>query len=363
MLARNPFVGNQILRWWTNRHKHRLLQKSKQDSPKVLYVDTISDWEAQSNVNGMMKAYGRVSTLEAFDYRGLARRYGQRLMNQMLIRAAQWYQPDLIHLGKAESIKGETIHEIKQTTGSCVIHFYGDFRWEIKPHVVDIGQHADTTLLYHKDETMIQKYKQRGVRQIGFWWVGTDPEIFYPRPAEKRYDVIFMANNADFLEGHRKRRELIEAMIAEDIDLHLYGGGWEYLSDVECVHLHPFVNDEGFAQACSAAKITLGFNAVNNVRMYASWRRPFNSMASGAFHLTRYFPGLEDVFENGKHLVWFHSIPEAVEQIKYYLTHDEEREAIAAAGRQEVLAHHTWDDRIAVMLQYMQAAGHSKKAL
>ena len=196
--------------------------------------------------------------VEAFDYRGLARRYGRRLMNQMLIRVAQWYQPDLIHLGKAESISGQTIKEIKESTESCVIHFYGDFRWETKPHVVAIGKFADCTLLYHKDEAIIQNYRGRGVHSVGFWWVGTDPEVFYPRPGEKRYDVVFMANNADFLRGHRKRRALIEAIIANDINLHLYGRGWDYLSDVENVHLHPFVNDEGFAQACSAAKITWG---------------------------------------------------------------------------------------------------------
>ena len=85
-------------------------------------------------------------------------------------------------------------------------------------------------------------------------------------------------------------------------------------------------------------------------------------MASGAFHLTRYFPGLEDVFENGEHLVWFHSIPEAIDQIEYYLAHDREREKIASAGRQEVLMHHTWDDRIADMFRYMEQAKETKSA-
>jgi len=117
------------------------------------------------------------------------------------------------------------------------------------------------------------------------------------------------------------------------------------------IHIHPFVDEKEFAEACSAAKITLGINAVNNVKMYASWRRTFNSMASGAFHLTHYVPGLEEAFENRKHLVWFNSVPEAIELIEYYLAHDEERERVAEGGRQEVLAHHTWDIRIAEMIE------------
>jgi len=325
---------------------------------KVLYVDALSEPTAQANVNGISQAYQAVSILKTFDYRKLTRTYGRFLMNLLLIQAAIRFQPDLIHLGKSESIKGTTIRKIKEKTRATIIHFYGDFRWEPRPWVVDIGRHADLTLLYHKSEEVIQKHRDRGIKCIDYWWVGTDPEIFHPREVPRKYDVVFMANNSnDFNEktgqGYGGRQQLIDAIAAEDIHMHLFGKGWEYLSSVPTVHLHPFVDCDEFAEACSAAKITLGYNT-NQVYMYTSWRRPLNSMACGAFHLTRYFPGLEEVFENGKHLVWFHSIPEAIDLIQYYLAHDDERERIAQAGRKEVLARHTWDHRIAKMLQYYE---------
>jgi len=286
------------------------------------------------------------------------------LMNRLLEQAAIGFGPDLIHLGKSESISGATIRRIKKKTNAKVIHFYGDFRWEPQPWVVDIGRYADYTLLYHKDKALIQKHHDRGIKHIGFWWVGTDPEVFYPREIAREFDVVFMANNtSDHAEatgqGYAGRWQLIEAIASEKIHLHLFGQGWEELSGLPTVHLHGFVNNDQFAEACSAAKITLGYNT-NQVYMYTSWRRPLNSMACGAFHLTRYFPGLEEVFENRKHLVWFHSIPEALELIEYYLDHDKERERIARAGRQEVLAHHTWDHRIAEMLQYLEVARNSQ---
>ena len=321
---------------------------------RVLYVDALSEPEAQTNINGITRAYRKASILEVFDYRRLAQKYGRFLMNRLLVQTAVRFRPDLIHLGKSELISGAAVRKIKKKTNATVIHFYGDFRWKLRPHVVDIGKHADHTFLYHKDADLIKQYAERGVRNIGFWCAGTDPDVFYPRGGNKLYDIVFMANNSDFLEGHRQRRDLIDAIVEKGTDLHLYGNGWEYLSGVSNVHLHPFVNDEEFAEACSAAKITLGYNAVNNVYMYASWRRPLNSMACGAFHVTSYFPGLEEIFENSKHLVWFNSIPEAIELIQYYLNHDKEREKIAETGRQEVVSHHTWNVRIKEMLGYVK---------
>ncbi len=84
--------------------------------------------------------------------------------------------------------------------------------------------------------------------------------------------------------------------------------------------------------------------------MYCSWRRLFNTMASGCFVLVHYFPGLESVFENRHHLAWFKDTDEAKRLIKYYLAHDEEREVVACQGRKEVVARHTWDTRVERML-------------
>ena len=350
-------VRRGFLTSWLFQNRRRLRAKSVSASRlRVLYVDTLSEPHAQANVAGMQKAYEKVGIVEPFDYRRLASSWGPKLMNEILYQTAVLFQPDLIHLGKSESVQGKTIHRIRESVDTCVIHFYGDFRCEPQPWVVDIGQHADLTLLYHKDKDVIQKHRDMGIQHIGFWWVGTDPEVFFPREISKKYDVVFMANNtSDYGEatgqGYVGRVQLIDAIAGKGLHLHLFGRGWDYLSDRPTVRFHPFVNDCEFAEACSAAKITLGFNT-NRVYMYTSWRRPLNSMACAAFHLTRYFPGLEEVFENGRHLVWFRSIPEAIELIEYYLVHDEERERIAGVGRQEVLANHTWDHRIADMLGY-----------
>ena len=321
---------------------------------KVLYVDTISVPHAACNVSGMMKAYAKVSNLKPFDYRGLAAKFGQDRMNQMLMEEALRFCPDIIHLGKSELIYGSTIRAIKKQIDTYVIHFYGDFRWDPQPWVIDIGKYADCTLFSYTDNRILDKYSAAGVKNIGgFWDAGTDPEVFYPRNIEKTKDVVFMGNNLNIPhDGYEKRRQLIEETLKRGLDLHVYGKNWEYLSEAgyKTLHIHPFVTEDKFAEVCSSAEITLGINGVNDIRMYASWRRTVNTMASGGFHLTHYVPGMETVFQNKKHLVWFNSVSEAMDLIEHYLTHGEERKAIAEAGRKEVLARHTWDARIAEMI-------------
>lgn len=320
--------------------------------PRVLYIDQISDPQSQAIVRGIGQSLAKVSNLASLDYTKLLQDYGAVGVNRVLIQAAQKLQPNVLYIGKCEKILGSTIKKIKERANIYVMHFYGDFRWQVQKWVADIGRYADLTLLYHQEPAFIQAYHNAGVKSINFWWPGVDPKVFYPRLCVKKYDVIFMGSNADLLTDHPVRRQLLESIAQAGIKLDIFGNGWEYLNGKSNITLHHFVDGVEFAQICAAAKISLGISAVNNVRMYNSWRRTLNSMAAGAFHLTHYVPGMEQVFTNKKHLAWFKTIPEALQLIKYYLTNEASRQRIALAGSREVLVRHTWDQRITDLLSF-----------
>jgi len=320
--------------------------------PRVLHVDTFSAANAQSNVKGMTAAYTKVATHLPYDYR-LATNYGREAMNNELRQIARKFNPDLVHLGKCESVRGDAIKYIKQWVGATVIHFYGDYRAKLQLFVVDIGRHADWTLLQHADPYQMRCYKDAGCNQVGTWLAGTDPAVFHPYPLAKEYDVIFMAN---FSTIHASlgadRGAFLKDLISAGISVDLFGNGWS--NRIPDLLIHPYVATDDFARACSQARIALNYSTTQ-AYLYTSWPRVFNTMASGCFFATRYFPGLETLFENGKHLVWFDTHDEAISLIKYYLSHDAAREKIALAGRQQVLSAHTWDNRIAQMIGYINA--------
>lgn len=333
----------------------------KRSRPKVLYVDAISWPLAQSSIQGICRAYQKVVELRTFDFRaGIPRRPDRRpaavsAMNARLLKEAVEFQPDLVHLGKCETVRGETVAAIKEQTGAVVHHFYGDYRAAVQPYVADIGRYADMTLLHHQDRAVYERHRAAGCQKVGFWWAGTDPDVFRPYNVPKEYEVIMMANSGNKIAGLRAgqgdRYRFVLDLAKAGFQIYLFGKkNGRVASRHPNLHARGFADLEDFAKTCSAARLALNYST-NQVYMYCSWRRVFNTMASGCLLLTRYFPGLETVFENHKHLVWFGEDEEGIELARRYLKDDGIRQYVIHMGRTEVLMHHTWDHRIQDMLR------------
>lgn len=73
-------------------------------------------------------------------------------------------------------------------------------------------------------------------------------------------------------------------------------------------------------------------------------------LAAGGFCLTNYQPDTAEFFENGKEIVMYTDMADLVQKADYYLRHEEEREAIARAGREKVMAQFSLHDRLKDLL-------------
>jgi hypothetical protein len=86
-------------------------------------------------------------------------------------------------------------------------------------------------------------------------------------------------------------------------------------------------------------------------------RRIFEGMACGKMVLTDRLPEgthLEQLFEDGKDIVYYDSIEDAVAKAKYYLEHDDERKRIAANGMVK-----TWKDHsVTARIDYFEKVTH-----
>lgn len=94
------------------------------------------------------------------------------------------------------------------------------------------------------------------------------------------------------------------------------------------------------------SRIVFNTAAVDDINM-----RCFEATATGAFLLTEWVPTLKECFEDGKHLITFRTIEDAIAKAHYYLAHEDEREEIAKAGMEHTLAHHTYQHRVSEMLK------------
>ncbi len=82
-------------------------------------------------------------------------------------------------------------------------------------------------------------------------------------------------------------------------------------------------------------------------------QRVWDILACGGFLLTNYQAEIPDYFEIGKDLETYESMEELEEKVRYYLAHEDERMEIAIRGYEKVAAHHSYEIRLAQMIQIL----------
>lgn len=108
----------------------------------------------------------------------------------------------------------------------------------------------------------------------------------------------------------------------------------------------------------SQSKIVFNMGRVGELNM-----RVFEALSCGSLLLTeRSQNGLNELFEDGEHLVTYGPKDNLKEIIDYYLSHEEEREKITEAGHKLVLEKHTYWHRVQTMLEIIKQNGYEQSA-
>lgn len=164
----------------------------------------------------------------------------------------------------------------------------------------------------------LEDFTRDGIKNVIYMPHAVEP-LAYPYVATlKKYDIGFI--------GHINSENRIDALdrMFKEFPNFFYGQRlFEEAADIY-----------------QKSKIVFNISIKDDLNM-----RTFEGMSAGAFMLTSWNVEVASVFEDGKHLVLYKTIDEAVEKAKYYIEHEEEREKIAKAGFEEVRAKHTFTHR------------------
>ena len=134
-----------------------------------------------------------------------------------------------------------------------------------------------------------------------------------------------------------------------DVHLYTYEAGETEKKLLKDVHIHGPVDYTSEMPALfKSSKINLNWSL--RAAQSAIPLRALDILGCGGFLLSNAQPELEECFENGKEVVLFHSIDEAVDLAGYYLQHDEERQQIATAGLKKVQNDFKYTDRLKKMI-------------
>ncbi len=145
-------------------------------------------------------------------------------------------------------------------------------------------------------------------------------ELFPVLDLPKDIDVSFVGNC-----GKTDRKEYVDFLFASGIKVESYGFGSS----------NGFIPNSEVPKIFNRSKINLSFSRLENPtadKTMGHKGRTIEVAMTRSFCLSEYYPALPHIFEIGKELDCFTDRQTLLEKVRYYLSHDEERERVAASA-------------------------------
>jgi hypothetical protein len=276
----------------------------------------------------------------------LARRLGfitaiSAIQQTILMAQIESAKPDIILNLVPGIIRSDILRRYKQPGRVIIAQHGNDFPQNFDPSAYSFGIGIVPSI--------VEGFKARGLPaeyfRLGFDQVVLD-RLPPPAPA-KDIEVSFIGGLS---HNHTKRIELLEA-VAREFPIQLYLSNFKGIAGIS--PLHGRVKGELWGsdmyEGLRRSKITINSH-VDAAGGVAANMRLYEATGVGTFLLTDNLRGLTDLFTPGRHIAAYDSAADCVAKIKYYLAHEAEREAVARAGQEHTLRHHTYRQRVEELL-------------
>lgn len=154
--------------------------------------------------------------------------------------------------------------------------------------------------------------------------------------------------------AHQKGTDLIQ-QLAKKIPLKIWGYGKQQLDPNSAAFKYHQgeVWGQKMYQLFSESKITLNRH-ISVAGKFANNLRLFEATGCGALLITDQKNNLNQLFTIDKEIVTYSSGEELVAKVKYYLTHDRERNQVARAGQRRTLSEHTYNVRMKQLVKILE---------
>jgi len=198
----------------------------------------------------------------------------------------------------------------------------------------------------HEDEFKAKGINHRYIKPAVF-----RPECYMaPFSGEYKHDVLFVGSWLNYHPEWPYRRQLVDFLKRNYGDrLGLYG----YTPDTT-------VRNDELNQLYRHSKVVVGDSLCLGFKHPHYWSdRVYETLGRGGFMIHPWIEGMDDEFEDGKHLKFygFNDWAELKYHIDWYIKHDEQRERIRNAGHEFVRESATYDNRMTEMLRVLRQEG------
>ena len=268
----------------------------------------------------------------------------------MLVRNAK---PDIVIVSGGHRIMPETIKYLNNL-GIINILWTIDAPLNFQP-LIDIAPFYDH--IFCQGTEAIEFLAKAGITCAQWLPMACDPDYHHPVDCSV-IDQDKYGNDITFVGSfYPDRADLFERI--STFDLAIWGPGWDSLDRHSplrrCIRGAHTTPDE-WLKIYSASKIIIAthyHDPQNRFPVYQASPRVFEILSCGAFQLCDDQRDVFSLFKDGEDLVKFVDTNDLINKINYYLAHPEERKEIAAKGRRNVIANHTYVHRINKLLTHV----------
>jgi spore maturation protein CgeB len=321
---------------------------------RILYVAMQHDYGdarrgpsfEETNFRSALEGMGH--ELVRFDFMERSARDGLGPMRRDLVAEAADAQPDVAFFCLfTDQIDTETIERMGREGRCPTVNWFADDHWRFDGFTRRFAPAFD--LAVTTDEDSLPKYAELPDVRVHLSQWACNRYAYRRADTELRHDVTFVG------QPHGDRAQTIKRLRAAGWNVECWGHGWPAGR----------LDHDAMVEVFSSSRINLNLSNSSEtgtrarlrklVRLPAQSRPPqikgrnFEVPGSGGFLLTERLPHLERYFELEREIGVYDGVDGLTERIEYWMSHPEERAAVAEAGYRRVLAEHTYDHRFSAI--------------
>ena len=296
---------------------------------------------AEAGLYRAMKRLGHRVWL--IDDRKLRQHIGRRAGSEWIRARASLMRPDRVLVFKPHDVTVEILAWIAARFPTTM--WYRDLTVPPDPELVRRARALETVFLTAGGQA--PEWRAQGVRRVLWLPDGADRDLDQPTSPDPKFscDIAFIGRSVS--PGNDYSRAEFLVRLARRFHVRVWGQDWGRFAQ-ELNWDGSTVYGSDFAKVCASAKIVMDIKPrmwQPDMGVYSS-NRLVRQLACAGFSLSRGTAENKQMFRDGEHCAWYDSEAEAFDKAAYYLTHDEERRAIADAGARLVQQHHMLDNRV-----------------
>jgi len=264
-----------------------------------------------------------------------------KLHLQTLKAQVEKYKPDVIFVYSGVHMTSEGLDYFKKKGIKLVLHWSCEFS--------DTFPYKSFDLIITSARQLQRKFTEMGIHCVEFQQA-FDARIIQKTgvPQERDIDVAFVGN---FLPTSTDRVKVL-SHLSRNVSIRIFGSGTKLLPADSPIHARHRGSIGGLDLFRTYLKSKIALHIPNDqLADYAGAKRYFEVTGTGTFLLSKHQSNIGEYFKVGEEIVTFENEQDCLEKIKYYLSHQRERDKIAYAGQQRTLKDHSFDQRAPRLLE------------